>query len=239
MLTFGVMKEKEQSLFTKEVIDFARVGVDYASIVEHAQEMQYHDFIDRMSKLLPLLYLQTKLLPPFGYDEDTDYAPVFVTEDSYDSVRSSVETLLAGNDTFLTTQHEGMKYSDTPIGASIAECLADVYQQVGDLLGTIREEDELVLPAAVGRCVFYFNEYWGRRLLSALGAIHALCCNPDSDPAYDPDSIDCDDIHDCSDECHCHHHDHDDCECGGTCHCHDDYDDDSCCSGRSECHTHD
>ncbi|MDO4673393.1 MAG: DUF5063 domain-containing protein [Porphyromonadaceae bacterium] len=218
------MEEKEQSLFTSEVIDFARVGVDFATLMEQNHNASYPDFIDKMTKILPLLYIQTKLLPEYSYDSETDYAPVYVTEESYDNIRSSTEVLLGQNDTFLTTQHEDMQYSDTPIGCSIAECLADIYQQVGDLLGTIREQDEMLLPSAIGRCLFYFHQYWGQRLTAALGALHSLCCLQ----VFGDEEEDCQENHihehehGCHDDnCSCHHdNEHkDDCGCEDHCHC--------------------
>ena len=67
-----------------------------------------------------------------------------------------------------------MQYSDTPVGASIGECLADVYQQVGNLLGVVRQSNDRAIPQAIGRCLTYFGEYWGNRLLAAAGALHEL-----------------------------------------------------------------
>lgn len=171
------MDTSDQSIFGKEVIDFARVGVEFASLLENCLHGNKRDFVDRAVKILPLLYLHTQLLPAYDYDQETDYAPVFVGETMYDDVRNSVEQLLGEDNSFLTTLHQDMQYSDTPIGASLGECLADVYQQVVDLLGNIREAEEYTSIVAIGRAKFYFIDYWGERLLATLGPLHRLHCS--------------------------------------------------------------
>ena len=89
-------------------------------------------------------------------------------------MRSRVSSLLGEDDAYLSAQSEEMTYSDTPIAAFISEGLSDVYQQVGNLLGILRDENEEALPAAVGRCRHYFHEYWGQALLESLTALHRI-----------------------------------------------------------------
>lgn len=41
------------------------------------------------------------------------------------------------NDAYLVVQSDEMKYSDLPLGASIAEDMADIYQAVKDCLSSL------------------------------------------------------------------------------------------------------
>ena len=77
-------------------------------------------------------------------------------------------------DAYLSAQSQEMAYSDTPIAAFISEGLADVYQHVGNLLGILRDQNEEALLPAVGRCRYYFFEYWGQTLLESLTALHHI-----------------------------------------------------------------
>lgn len=167
------MKEKQDS-YNTTLIDFAQVGVELASLLEQASEILRHDFIDQSVKILPLLYIKARLLPKYDYDPTLDYAPEYISEESYDFVGQAVAAKLGEYDSFLTTMLSDMQYSDAPMSASISEYLADVYQQVGNLLGVLREEETSMLPTAIGRCRYYFAEYWGRHLLAALQALHEL-----------------------------------------------------------------
>lgn len=168
------MNTNRESVVDTALIDFATVAVEFASMLEHANSYEPADFIDRCCKVLPLLYLKTTVLNSADYDPDEDYIEEYINEASYSRVQVSVENMLAANDSFLSSSNPEMPYSDTPLQTSIAECLADVYQQVGNLLGVLKAENELAIAPATGRCQYYFAEYWGERLLAALTALHNL-----------------------------------------------------------------
>lgn len=167
-----VMNEAPSSLYTQEVLEFAAVGVRLAGLLEQATDRP--SFVEQAVQQLPQLYLATLRLPAYLYDAETDFLEEYITEGAYESVRERFSSLLGEEDAYLSTQSEQMQYSDTPIAAFISEALADVYQQVGNLLGILRDENEEALPAAIGRCRHYFAEYWGRELLEALTALHQL-----------------------------------------------------------------
>lgn len=164
--------EAVASLYTQEVLEFAAVGVRFAGLLEQPSDRPA--FIQQAVHQLPQLYLSTLRLPDYLYDSEMDYLEEYITEGAYEAVRERVSSLLGEGDAYLTTQSDQMQYSDTPIAAFVSEALADVYQQVGNLLGILRDENEEALPAAIGRCRYFFSEYWGRELLEALTALHQL-----------------------------------------------------------------
>lgn len=59
-------------------------------------------------------------------------------EDYYDAVRMRVAALLGEDDTYLEVFEQDMKYSDTPIAASISEGLADLFQVFYNIVQTAR-----------------------------------------------------------------------------------------------------
>ena len=171
------MESNEQvitSLYTKEVLEFAAVGVKFASLLEQASSLGERAFIQEAILVLPQLYLSTLRLPDYLYSPEEDYIEEFVTEETYEGVRLRVAELLGEKDSFLSCQAEEMQYSDTPLAAFVSEYLADVYQQTVNLLGILRDENEEALPAAIGRCLFHFHSYYGLHLLEALTALHRL-----------------------------------------------------------------
>ena len=149
-----------ESLYTKEILEFAAVGVRYAALLEQASERGA--LVEQLVALLPQLYLVTLHLPSYFYSPEADYIEEYITEGAYEAVRSRVSSLLGEDDAYLSAQSEEMTYSDTPIAAFISEGLSDVYQ------------NEEALPAAVGRCRHYFHEYWGQALLESLTALHRI-----------------------------------------------------------------
>ena len=169
------MESKEQpikSLYTQEVLEFAAVGVKFAGLMEQVSAFEKRQFVHETILILPQLYLSTLRLPDYLYSPEEDYIEEFVTEETYEGVRLRVAELLGEKDSFLSCQSEEMQYSDTPLAVFVSEYLADVYQQVGNLLGVLRDENERALPAAIGRCILYFREYWGAHLLEALTSLH-------------------------------------------------------------------
>ena len=171
------MESNEQvitSLYTKEVLEFAAVGVKFASLLEQASSLGERAFIQEVILVLPQLSLSTLRLPDYLYSPEEDYIEEFVTEETYEGVRLRMAELLGEKDSFLSCQAEEMQYSDTPLAAFVSEYLADVYQQTVNLLGILRDENEGALPAAIGRCLFHFHSYYGLHLLEALTALHRL-----------------------------------------------------------------
>ena len=163
---------EEESLYTKEILEFAAIGVQCASLMEQARDKA--EFVEQTTKLLPQLYLVTLRLPAYFYSPESDYIEEHITEEAYEIVRQHLASLLGEEDAYLSAQSQEMAYSDTPIAAFISEGLADVYQHVGNLLGILRDQNEEALLPAVGRCRYYFFEYWGQTLLESLTALHHI-----------------------------------------------------------------
>lgn len=172
--TFVLMNtdQSHSNLYTPELIDFARTGVELAALLE--QGGQRREVIRRLIELLPRLYAQMLRLPEYFYSSDEDYIEEYITQEGYDRVRTRLEHILGEYDSYLTTFSPEMQYSDTPLASTISEALADVYQHIGNLLGILRAENTIALPAAIGRCYLYWREHWGVQLLSALSALHQV-----------------------------------------------------------------
>lgn len=169
------MKEEKNPVYATVTLEFVTVALEYCHFVEHAAEVPVFDFIDKATKLLPLLYLKGALLPVVEEREEEDTeVELMVTEACYESIRNRLATLLGGGDSYLDTFHTDMQYSDTPIAASISENLADVYQDIANFIYLFRQGNEEVMRAALILCRKNFGEYWGQQLLNALKALHTL-----------------------------------------------------------------
>ena len=102
---------------------------EYCCAVENCRESQPADFIASMLRLLPRIYIVASDLKPAPLMEDTDpYIESYLDEDYYESLRREIENLLGPDDVYLEVFEEDMKYSDTPIGMSVAEGVCDIFQ---------------------------------------------------------------------------------------------------------------
>lgn len=116
-----------------------------------------------------------------GYDEDeATYYPGYIDEDYYENVRRHIETLMGADDIFLETFEEDMKYSDTPIAASISECLADIFQPLYNFISIVKESEGTELEGAYKECHDNFVGYWSQTLCNVMRALNNIFYNSTS-----------------------------------------------------------
>lgn len=164
----------EDNNMNRRLIGVTQLAVEYCSACENAREMEREDFIDRMLDLLPRLYWEffdisaDEMVSLEEFPDFNDY----VDEDYYESVRRHIEVLLGPDDTFLETFEEDMKYSDTPIAASIAECLADIFQPLFNFVSIVKDTEGDRIVDAFLDCKGDFEGYWSQTLCNVLRALN-------------------------------------------------------------------
>ena len=164
-------------IYEKNTLEFVTVALEFCAMIESAATLTLFSFTDKAVKILPLLYLKATLLPVADdpeYDSDPEQ---YITETTYEAIRYHLSDLLGEYDLFLDTFHPDMKYSDTPVAATISENLADVYQDIGNFAALFRQENEQAMEQALFNCEENFRLYWGQKLLNALKAIHSIRFN--------------------------------------------------------------
>ena len=55
--------------YSKEVIEFVTVAKEFCGYLESAQEEERNDFLSKVQKFIPLIYLKGSLLPNCESDE--------------------------------------------------------------------------------------------------------------------------------------------------------------------------
>lgn len=160
-------------IYERNTLEFVTVALEFCSFIEKTKESGLFDFVDKATKLLPLLYLKASLLSEMERDDDVE-TELTVTEDMYESVRENIANLLGEYDAYLETFHPDMQYSDAPIAAFVSENLADVFQDTGNFIALFRQGNEDIMREAVAICHTNFREFWGQPLLNALKALHAV-----------------------------------------------------------------
>ena len=98
-----------------------------------------------------------------------------------------MESLLGEDDNYLEVFQTDMKYSETPLAASISEGLADIYQDLKDFISIYRLGNEPQMLEALYICYENFVSYWGQQLVNVLRALHNIKYSPNDDDA----ALDC------------------------------------------------
>jgi len=160
----------------RRLVSVTAYAADYCAVCEGAGEMEKEEFIDRMIDILPRIYweffdISTDEIVML---EEFDYFSSYVDEDYYESVRRHMESILGPDDVFLETFEEDMKYSDTPIAASIAESLADLFQPLFDFISIVKDTDGDKIVEAYMQCKEDFESYWSQTLCNVLRALNHL-----------------------------------------------------------------
>lgn len=151
-------------------------STQYCALAEQTGDYEREEWIKRMVLALPALYIgvQSLSLEDVPALDEGGFLAEYVDEELYDKVRRSVAALLGEDDVYLETFEEDMKYSDTPIAATISEGIADIFQSVYNYVGVANDSDGDLLGDAFRELKEGFENYWSQTLCNTLRALNAL-----------------------------------------------------------------
>lgn len=161
---------------TNNSLAFIALCNEYCAALENPQAESTVDFAMQMLRLLPRIYISAADLEPEPGIGDT-YIDQALDEDFYDSVRRRLEQIFGEDDTYLEVFEEDMKYSDTPIAASIAEGLADLFQVFYNMLDAVRDAPEHLANDILAAVKDDFSDYWSQILCNLMRPLNHLAHN--------------------------------------------------------------
>lgn len=164
----------ETSVLNTNSIAFIGLCNEYCIALENARESDRDEFIRSMLHLLPRLYIMATDLSVNMVEEEEPYIESALDEDYYESVRRSVENIMEADDVYLEVFEDDMKYSDTPVSASISEGLADLFQVLFNFVSTVRDSTDEVAGLAVIAVRDDFRAYWSATLCNVLRALNHI-----------------------------------------------------------------
>lgn len=176
--------DTDKNIYDKNVIEFVTVAVEFCAILEKDEQLPRADWIDKMLKILPLIYIKASMLPTTNsiFEE----APAtFVREEDYTRIESRVAGIMAEEDIYLDVFLDEMKYSDRPVSAFVSENIADIYQDIRNFISVYQYELKDQMGAALFICKENFKTYWGQKLVNVLRPMHALIYR-DTDVTEEP-----------------------------------------------------
>lgn len=159
----------------QRLLEIVSLSKSYCELCETATEYGKEEFIDRVLDLLPRIYWNFFDVEPAGISlEDFGYFSSYVDQVMYDDVRNRVLTVIGADDIYLETFEEDMKYSDTPISASISEGMADMYQPLFDFVQIVHDSEGSQMQEAFIHCKEEFGNYWSQVLCNLMKAFNNL-----------------------------------------------------------------
>jgi hypothetical protein len=160
-------------VYSRNVIEFVTVAGEYCNFLEKAGKSGTRDFLGKLQKLLPLLYLKVSLLPEFESDQE-ESPEKFVTELDYNLIRGKIAGITGEYDDYQEVFDSGMQFSESALTASISENLSDIFQDLKDFISLYQIGNETVMESGLWECQNNFKEFWGQKLVNCLRAVHQL-----------------------------------------------------------------
>lgn len=172
------MSQNTNPAYSQPVLDMLTVSAEYCIFLEKlpSTEMNKKSFLEKITKVLPLIYVKASLLPVLeenGFDE----LPEIVTEDDYEDVRQAVWRLLKADDEYLEVFTPDMQYSEAAMTRTVSEDLADIYQDLKNFVAIFADRNEGAMQDAIVKVSDNFRSYWGQRLVNAMRPLHDILYN--------------------------------------------------------------
>lgn len=163
----------DDNKISRNALSFIGLATEFCTALEQARQMEKNEFVASMLKLLPRLYITISDYSPEAIFEQEELGS-YMDEQQYESIRAGVAALMGEDDTYLETFEEDMKYSDTPIAATISEGLADIYQDLFNFLTPVRDSEGALTQQALNECRENFSAYWAQTLVNTLRPLNHI-----------------------------------------------------------------
>ena len=101
----------------------------------------------------------------------------FVSEQDWSDIYQKVLHLLGPHNSYLRLAGDQEFDRSDLVTHTISEDMADIYQDLKDFTSQYRQGVEEIMNDAIWEVMSNFDQYWGVKLLNALGALHQLYIN--------------------------------------------------------------
>jgi len=160
-------------VYSRNVVEFVTVANEFCQSVEQVNRISTEANLQKMQKLLPLLYLKAALLPQTERVLDEELEK-YVSEFDYNVLHQKWLALLNENDSFYEVFDPNIQFGHEAVTASISENLMDIYQDLKNFVIAYSLGNEEVMNDGLAECVEHFADFWGQQLVNVLRAVHKL-----------------------------------------------------------------
>ena len=160
-------------VYSSEMLDFVKAANDCCAYLEQLKGSEGKSFILDMVRHLSSVYAT--------FIKSGDTEPVFessaeatVTEQEWSALFQKIGTILGPKNDILRIAGENEFDRSEVVSHTIAEDVADIYQELRDFTSIYSRGMEELMNDAAWELKERFAEHWGTKLLRALLALHEL-----------------------------------------------------------------
>ena len=171
------MSDIEERVYSNEVIEFTAVANEYCRLCVENIEAEGVKFLAVQQKLLPLLYYKTLLIKEFD-PVLSEPVETFVIEQEWIVIEQAILKMLGEANDYLDVPESEDVYGESVIAGSIAENMADIFQDLKDFLVAYNIGTTEIMNDSLWQCLENFRLSWGRKVVVTIRAIHDAMKNP-------------------------------------------------------------
>lgn len=168
------MKEN-RNIYAPKTLEFVAAATEFCVYLEKESLHDRDEFLQRMLRLLPVLYFKVQLLPTQEFEPDYFMPDEQVTEQDYEFVRSSVAATLGEEDDYEdSTFGMAMQQTELTCWKTISEGIADIYQPLRNFVTAYRIGAEACMETALWNVQEEFRQSWGIACVDTLRRLHYM-----------------------------------------------------------------
>ncbi|MCF6342436.1 MAG: DUF5063 domain-containing protein [Bacteroidales bacterium] len=156
----------------KPIIEMATVANEFCYYLDMVEEKSKKGILEFVHRILPLLYLKGTLLP----DIEPEYPEAgerFVTQENWETIFTILRDKFGKDDEYWIIDPQYIDETE-PLRASIAENLADIYQDMKDFIILFQKNTHAARENAIADCKVLFGNHWGYRIGKLMTRLHHL-----------------------------------------------------------------
>lgn len=156
---------------SRQVLEMITVANDFCIFTESLKDKEPKDIANYYQKVLPLLYIKGSLLPDIE-PNDSSANTKYVTEEHWQEIFMAAEEKFGKDDKYWFPDQNNDLMKE-----SIADNLADIYQDMKDFIVLFQDARLASKENAVADLKFLFGIHWGARISKALYHLHLIIFN--------------------------------------------------------------
>ncbi len=158
----------KELVFSRKVLEMITVAHEFCLFIEENGRYESIQILAYLERVVPLLYLKGSLLPDVEVSDESANER-FVTEEQWEVFFQQLKVKFGRIDTFYSNETAGEKDILT---CSLADQVADMYQDLKDFLLLYERNTMAARENAVQSCKNLFESRWGYRAIRVMQAIH-------------------------------------------------------------------
>lgn len=183
------MESLHDKVYSASVVEFVTVAKELLLFLTTSAKISREEFVDKLQKFIPLIYLKGTMLPVIDSDEEAMCEDA-VTEDEYNTLFALIKSKMGEYDDYLEIFDDVDGFHEEPVVHTVSEKISDIYQDLKNFVHSYKSGVDAVMGEAIWNLNNNFDLYWGKACAEVLRAIHLAKCKSMALDSYSDDSDD-------------------------------------------------